>query len=174
MRRAAADDKSKTELLTGTRIRPAGNQALTIGKTLGAAARAVAVDKDGNIWVTTNTWGATSVFKRGADGAPFEESVISDKGALKKFKADGNLIGAISLLDAPTDLVLGEARQLGERVDHCVERVRHDDAERFRGVLLDAVEHDDEQHQEADDGEALVVSDGDVVVDGDAGQPGRA
>ena len=77
--------------------------------TLGAGARAVAVDKAGNVWVTTNAWGATSVFKRGADGAPFEESVIGAKGALKKFSPDGRLLGAVSLLEAPMDLALAEA-----------------------------------------------------------------
>ena len=71
-------------------------------ETLGAVARALVVDKDGNIWVGTNAWGKTSVFKRGADGAPFEESVIADKGSLKKFSPDGQLLGTVSLLEVST------------------------------------------------------------------------
>ena len=77
--------------------------------TLGGGARAVAVDKTGNVWVATDAWGARSVFKRGADGAPFEESVVGAKGALKKFSPDGRLLGAVSLLEAPMDLSLAEA-----------------------------------------------------------------
>jgi len=77
--------------------------------TLGAEARAIAVDADGQVWVATNAWGPTSVFKRGADGAPFEESVIDAKGALKKFSAEGRLSGTVSLLDAPMDLALALA-----------------------------------------------------------------
>jgi hypothetical protein len=72
-------------------------------------ARGVAVDPEGNIWVTTNAWGQTTVFKRNQDNAPYEESIIGDKGALKKFAPDGRLLGALSLLDAPTDLALGAA-----------------------------------------------------------------
>lgn len=76
---------------------------------LGAGARALVVDTAGAIWVGTNAWGKTTVFKRGADGAPFEESVISDKGALKKFSPDGQLLGSVGLLEAPMDLVAAEA-----------------------------------------------------------------
>jgi len=77
--------------------------------TLGAVARAIAVDRQGNIWVATNAWGQTSVFRRGADGAPYEASVTGNKGALKKFSPEGRCLGAVSLLEAPMDLALGEA-----------------------------------------------------------------
>ncbi len=74
--------------------------------SLGANCRGLVVDADGNVWVATNTWGQTSVFSRGADGAPFETTVIGDKGAVKKFAADGRLLGTVSLLTAPLDLTL--------------------------------------------------------------------
>ena len=77
--------------------------------TLGAVARAVAVDADGNIWVTTNAWGKTSIFRTNQDGSPYEESVISDKGAVKKFSPTGQLLGTLSLLDTPIDLVCCQA-----------------------------------------------------------------
>ena len=76
---------------------------------LGANARAVAVDHDGNIWVATNAWGNTSVFKLNQDKSPYEESITGDKGSVKKFAPDGKYLGAISLLDAPTDLVSADA-----------------------------------------------------------------
>ena len=74
------------------------------GDTLGLAARAIAVDNDGNLWVATNAWGQTTAFQRGADGAPFETGVVGHKGALKKFAPDGKLLGSVPLLDAPMDL----------------------------------------------------------------------
>ncbi len=77
--------------------------------TLGAVARALAVDRDGNIWVATNARGLTSAYRINQDGAPFEESVIGDKGALKKFTPDGRLLGTASLLEAPMDLALADA-----------------------------------------------------------------
>jgi sugar lactone lactonase YvrE len=77
--------------------------------TLGAGARAIALDKDGNLWVTTNAWGATSVFQHGDDGAPFEASVVGPKGALKKFSLEGRLLGTVSLLEAPMDMALATA-----------------------------------------------------------------
>ncbi|HEY3321132.1 MAG TPA: hypothetical protein VGP72_11750 [Planctomycetota bacterium] len=80
-----------------------------IDETLGTGARAVLVDGDGNIWVATNAWGDTSVFKTNQDGSPYEESVVADKGALKKFSPDGALLGTVSMLDTPMDLVLAEA-----------------------------------------------------------------
>jgi hypothetical protein len=58
-------------------------------ETLGLNSRALAVDKDGNIWATTNAWGQTSVFKLNQDNAPYEESVLGEKGAVKKFAPDG-------------------------------------------------------------------------------------
>ena len=76
---------------------------------LGAGARALAVDREGNIWVGTNSWGETSVFKLNQDNSPYEESVIGVKGALKKFSPDGRLLGTLSLLDTPTELLLAEA-----------------------------------------------------------------
>ncbi len=76
---------------------------------LGSSARALAVDRTGNIWVTTNAWGKTSVFRLNQDGSPYEEGVIAGKGALKKFSLDGQFLGAIALLDAPMDLALAEA-----------------------------------------------------------------
>jgi hypothetical protein len=77
--------------------------------TLGAFARALTVDRDGSIWVATNARGLTSAYRLNQDGAPFEESVIGDKGALKKFTPDGRLLGTASLLEAPMDLALAEA-----------------------------------------------------------------
>jgi hypothetical protein len=77
--------------------------------TIGSGARAVAVDRDGNIWVATNAWGGTSVFKLNQDKSPYEESIIGEKGAVKKFSPDGKLLGTISLLETPTDLLLAEA-----------------------------------------------------------------
>jgi len=77
--------------------------------TLGADARAIAVDGEGNVWVATNAWGQTTAFQRGADGAPFETSVVGAKGALKRFSPEGKLLGSVSLLDAPTDLAVGSA-----------------------------------------------------------------
>lgn len=76
---------------------------------LGIGARAIAVDASGNIWVTTNAWGKTSVLVINQDGAPSEEAVIGAKGALKKFSPDGAPLGSISLLSAPTDLALASA-----------------------------------------------------------------
>jgi hypothetical protein len=76
--------------------------------TLGAGARALLVDKEGNIWVTTSAWGQTSAYRTNQDGSPFEESVTGAKGAVKKFSPEGKLLGAVSLLDAPTDLVFAE------------------------------------------------------------------
>lgn len=77
--------------------------------TLGLGARAVAVDGEGNIWVATNAWGQTSVFKLNQDNAPYEESVLGEKGALKKFAPDGRFLGAVPALDAPMDLALALA-----------------------------------------------------------------
>ena len=77
--------------------------------TLGSDCRALAVDREGNLWVTTNAWGATSAFRLNQDGSPYEESVVGAKGALKKFSPDGRLLGAVSLLDAPMDLVRAQA-----------------------------------------------------------------
>jgi hypothetical protein len=76
---------------------------------LGAGARAVAVDADGNIWAATNAWGKTSVFKTNQDGSPFEESVVGEKGAAKKFSPDGKLLGAVPLLAPPMDLAIAKA-----------------------------------------------------------------
>jgi hypothetical protein len=76
---------------------------------LGADARALAVDADGNIWVATNAWGKTSVFKTNQDGSPFEESVIGAKGAVKKFTRDGSRLAAVPLLATPMDLSLAAA-----------------------------------------------------------------
>ena len=59
--------------------------------------------------VGTNSWGETSVFKLNQDNSPYEESVIGVKGALMKFSPDGQLLGTLSLLDTPTELVLAEA-----------------------------------------------------------------
>jgi hypothetical protein len=81
--------------------------------TLGAGARAVAVDPAGNVWVATDAWGPTSVFRRGPDGSPLEESVLGVKGALKKFSPEGKLLGTVSLLDAPMDLALARADGAG-------------------------------------------------------------
>ena len=72
--------------------------------TLGAEARAIAVDPEGNLWVATNAWGSTSAYKPGPDGSPMEVSLEGAKGALKKFSPDGRLLGTVSLLDAPMDL----------------------------------------------------------------------
>lgn len=79
---------------------------------LGVSARALAVDKTGNIWVTTNAWGKISVFQQGADGAPYETSMLGNKGALKKYSPEGQLLGAISLLEAPMDLQIGAANDI--------------------------------------------------------------
>ncbi|HET6247473.1 MAG TPA: hypothetical protein VFE47_07250 [Tepidisphaeraceae bacterium] len=76
---------------------------------LGTGARAICVDGSGNIWVTTNAWGKTSVLGINQDGAPFEEAVIGAKGALKKFSPDGKLLSAIGTLWPPTDLALAAA-----------------------------------------------------------------
>ena len=73
--------------------------------TLGREARAVLVDRDGNIWAATNAWGQTSVFRTNQDGSPYEETVLGPRGAVKKFSPDGRLLGAVSLLDTPLDLV---------------------------------------------------------------------
>jgi hypothetical protein len=78
-------------------------------ETLGTGARALLVDGDGNIWVTTNAWGSTSVFKLNQDNSPYEESVVGEKGAVKKFAPDGKFLGAVVALDAPTDLALASA-----------------------------------------------------------------
>jgi hypothetical protein len=83
-------------------------------ETLGLNARAIAVDANGNIWVATNAWGDTSVFKTNQDGSPYEESVVADKGALKKFSPDGAFLGAVSLLDAPMDLAVAEVTAGGD------------------------------------------------------------
>jgi hypothetical protein len=77
--------------------------------TLGIGARALAVDGEGNIWAATNAWGQTSVFKLNQDNSPYEESVVGEKGAVKKFAPDGRLLGAFGTLDAPTDLVVALA-----------------------------------------------------------------
>ncbi len=76
---------------------------------LGSASSAIALDRQGNIWTATNAWGKTSVFRLNQDGSPYEEGVIGDKGALKKFSLEGTLLGAISLLDVPMDLCLADA-----------------------------------------------------------------
>jgi hypothetical protein len=76
---------------------------------LGSDARAIVVDTAGNIWVATNAWGKTSVFRINQDGSPYEEAVIAAKGAVKKFSPTGDLLGTISLLAAPTDLTLAKA-----------------------------------------------------------------
>jgi len=73
--------------------------------TLGANCRVITTDADGNIWVTTNAWGQTSVFRRNQDGAPYEETVTGAKGAVKKFSSDGRFLGSVSLLSAPLDMV---------------------------------------------------------------------
>ncbi|MCY3017890.1 MAG: hypothetical protein NTW87_02505, partial [Planctomycetota bacterium] len=77
--------------------------------SLGAGARALAVDASGNNWVATNAWGDTSVFKTNQDGSPYQESVVAEKGALRRFSPDGALLGTVSLLDTPMDLALAEA-----------------------------------------------------------------
>ena len=76
---------------------------------LGSGARAVVIDGQGNLWVSTNAWGQTSIYGLSQDGSPFEESVIGVKGAVKKFSPDGNLLGTVSLLSAPSDLQLALA-----------------------------------------------------------------
>ena len=76
---------------------------------LGLGARAVAVDAEGNIWITTNTWGQTSVFKLNQDNSPYEESIVGEKGAVKKFAPDGRFLGAVPALDVPLDLALASA-----------------------------------------------------------------
>jgi hypothetical protein len=76
---------------------------------LGSGARAIVVDNAGNIWVATNAWGKTSVFRINQDGSPYEEAVIAAKGAVKKFSPTGDLLGTISLLAPPTDLALAKA-----------------------------------------------------------------
>ncbi|MCX7933640.1 MAG: hypothetical protein N3A66_00090 [Planctomycetota bacterium] len=78
-------------------------------EALGAGARALAVDSDGNIWVATNAWGQTSVYRLNQDNQPYEESVRGEKGAVKKFSADGKLLAAVPLLDVPMDLALAVA-----------------------------------------------------------------
>ncbi len=72
---------------------------------IGNNCRGLVVDLDGNIWVSTNAWGQTSVFKRGDDGAPYEATEIGAKGAVKKFSPDGKILGTVSMLIAPLDLL---------------------------------------------------------------------
>ncbi|HUS90240.1 MAG TPA: hypothetical protein VM695_00275, partial [Phycisphaerae bacterium] len=76
---------------------------------LGGAARALAVDPEGNVWVATNAWGKTSVFRVNQDGAPYEESVLGAKGAAKKFSPEGRLLAAVPLLAEPMDLCCASA-----------------------------------------------------------------
>ena len=76
---------------------------------LGAGARALAVAADGSVWVATNAWGKTSVFRINQDGAPYEQSVMGKKGALRKYAADGRLLGSVPLLAAPMDLSFASA-----------------------------------------------------------------
>jgi hypothetical protein len=76
---------------------------------IGLGARAIAVDGSGNIWITTNAWGKTSLLVINQDGAPSEEAVIGAKGALKKFSPEGKLLNAIGLLAAPSDLAFASA-----------------------------------------------------------------
>jgi hypothetical protein len=77
--------------------------------SLGTGARAIAVDPSGNVWVATNAWGKVSVLRINQDGAPYEEAVVGAKGALKKFSAQGNLLGSIGILTPPADLKLALA-----------------------------------------------------------------
>jgi hypothetical protein len=76
---------------------------------LGLDTRSICIDSSGNIWVTTNAWGKTSVLGINQDGAPFEEAVIGAKGALKKFSPEGNLLASIGVLSPPTDLAIADA-----------------------------------------------------------------
>jgi len=77
--------------------------------SLGLGARAVVVDQEGNIWVATNAWGQTSVFKLNQDNSPYEDSIVGEKGAVKKFAPDGRFLGAVAALDVPLDLALAAA-----------------------------------------------------------------
>lgn len=108
----AAKKRAEVVLLKANGLKRFGKFSETPGEndeTLGAGARALAVDQDGNLWVATNAHGLTSAYKVNQDGAPFEESVIGEKGAVKKFAPEGRLLGAASLLDAPMDLVPASA-----------------------------------------------------------------
>ncbi len=120
--------------------------------TIGGGARALAVDADGSIWIGTDAWGPTSVFRLNQDNAPYEEASIGVKGALKKFSRDGRLLAAVGLLAPPSDVVLARADGLpvvlapyrhvssyhGAQVREGVLIARRDDARRVAELKVPA------------------------------------